>query len=185
MGFDTTRRDATRLGATPLAAKRLEATIAHLKSRRLLIRWAGAAAASVALASAASAQLAPPLVEVWKTPTCGCCKDWIRHMESNGFRVKAHDVASTTGIRERLGLPQTYGSCHTASVGGYVVEGHVPAADVKRLLREKPAAVGLAVPGMPIGSPGMDGPGYGGQKDPFDVLLVGRDAKARTFQAHH
>lgn len=106
-------------------------------------------------------------------------------MESNGFKVKAHDVASTTEVRERLGLPQSYGSCHTATVGGYVVEGHVPAGDVKRLLREKPAAVGVAVPGMPVGSPGMDGPGYGQRKDPFDVLLVGRDGKARTFQSHN
>lgn len=105
-------------------------------------------------------------------------------MESNGFRINAHDVDSTAEVRSRLGLPEAYASCHTASIGGYVLEGHVPANDIKRLLREKPAAVGLAVPGMNIGSPGMDTPAYGGRKDPYDVMLVSRDGKAGVYQSY-
>ena len=125
-----------------------------------------------------------PLVEVWKDPNCGCCKDWMAHLEASGFAVKAHDVGNTAA-RRRLGLPDRYGSCHTATVGGYVVEGHVPAADIQRLLRDKPKALGLSVPRMPIGSPGMDGPDYGGQKDPFDVLLVSRDGQATVYASYH
>lgn len=113
-------------------------------------------------------------VEVWKSPTCGCCGDWIAHLRENGFAVRVHDTGNTTA-RGRLGVAERYGSCHTALVDGYAIEGHVPADDVRRLLRERPKAVGLAVPGMPVGSPGMDGPVYGGRRDPYDVLLL--DAK--------
>ncbi|GAB4216913.1 MAG: DUF411 domain-containing protein [Rhodoferax sp.] len=129
---------------------------------------------------------AKPVVEVWKSPTCGCCHDWIAHMQANGFNVQAHDVseADKAAQRRRLGMPAELGSCHTARVGGYTLEGHVPAADVQRLLRERPKAVGLAVPGMPIGSPGMDGPAYGGRRDPFDTLLVLPTGQTQTF-AHH
>lgn len=150
----------------------------HHFRRQLLVAAVALAAAPVAFAQPA------PVVEVWKTASCGCCKDWIRHMESNGFRINAHDVDSTAEVRSRLGLPEAYSSCHTASIGGYALEGHVPAKEVKRLLREKPAAVGLAVPGMTIGSPGMDTPAYGGRKDPYDVMLVGRDGKARVYQSY-
>ncbi|HEY5634891.1 MAG TPA: DUF411 domain-containing protein [Burkholderiaceae bacterium] len=145
-----------------------------------------AAAAALAVAPVASKAFAQavPLVEVWKTPSCGCCKDWIRHMEANGFRIKAHDVDSTSPVRSRMGLPDTYASCHTATIGGYAIEGHVPANDIKRLLREKPDAVGLAVPGMVVGSPGMDTPAYGGRKDPYQVMLVGRDGRARVYQSY-
>jgi len=125
----------------------------------------------------------PPLVEVWKGPTCGCCNDWIKHMQDNGFKVKSYDTGNAD-MRAKLGLSVKYGSCHTAKVGGYVVEGHVPAADVKRPLAEKPNALGLAAPGMPVGSPGMDGPEYGGRKDAYDVLLVGKDGRARVYQPH-
>jgi hypothetical protein len=124
-----------------------------------------------------------PLVEVWKSPTCGCCKDWIRHMEDNGFRVKAND-SGNTAARARLRVAEKFGSCHTAQVGGYALEGHVPAAEVHRLLKEKPAAVGLAVPGMPIGSPGMDGPEYGGRKDPYDVLLIQANGSAAVYRSY-
>ncbi len=123
------------------------------------------------------------LVEVWKSPACGCCKDWVRHLEDNGFRVKVNDTGNA-GARARLGMPQQYGSCHTAKVGGYVVEGHVPAKEIQRLLSERPDAVGLAVPRMPVGSPGMDGPQYGGRKDPYEVLLVDRKGGASVFQAY-
>jgi hypothetical protein len=135
---------------------------------------------SVAFAQASSERL---LVEVWKSPTCGCCKDWIRHLEANGFRVRTSDDGNTD-VRERLGIPLRYGSCHTARVGGYALEGHVPAREIRRLLKEKTSAVGLAVPAMPIGSPGMDGPEYLGQKDPYDVLLVKRDGSSTVYQSY-
>ena len=125
-----------------------------------------------------------PLVEVWKDPNCGCCKDWVKHLEVNGFRVKVYDEGNTAA-RKRLGLPEKLGSCHTAKVAHYVVEGHVPAADIQRLLREKPQALGLAVPGMPVGSPGMDGPEYGGRKDRYDVLLVALNGSTRVYQRYN
>jgi hypothetical protein len=123
-------------------------------------------------------------VQVYKSPTCGCCNDWIRHLEANGFRVKATDVPESRFYRARFGMPQKYGSCHTAVVGGYVVEGHVPAREIRRLLRERPTALGIAVPGMPVGSPGMDGPEYNGQVDPYDVLLVQADGRATVFATY-
>lgn len=122
----------------------------------------------------AAAQARMPLVEIWKSPTCGCCKDWVAHMQGNGFRVTVHETGNADA-RARLGIPNELGSCHTARIEGYAIEGHVPAEDVRRLLKEKPKAIGLAVPGMPIGSPGMDGPEYGGRKDAYDVLLVQRN----------
>ena len=124
-----------------------------------------------------------PVVEVWKSPTCGCCKDWIDHLHANGFSTRVSDTGNTA-IRARLGIAAQYGSCHTARVGGYAIEGHVPAADIRRLLKEAPQAVGLAVPGMPVGSPGMDGPAYGDRRDPYDVLLLAKDGSATVFQAH-
>ncbi len=138
--------------------------------------WIAAAAALISAPLHAGAQ---PEVQVWKSPTCGCCKDWIAHMQGHGFRVTVFDTGNTA-MRAKLGLPQSLGSCHTALVDGYVLEGHVPADDVKRLLADKPKALGLAVPGMPVGSPGMDGPVYGGRRDPYDVLLVQADAAGRV-----
>jgi hypothetical protein len=116
------------------------------------------------------AQTQPLHMEVWKSPSCGCCKEWIAHVESHGFRVTVHDVGNTA-IRARMKLPTNLGSCHTA-------------ADVLRLIKEAPDAVGLAVPGMPVGSPGMDGPDYGDQRDPFDVLLVAKDGSTRVFSSY-
>ncbi|WP_438439016.1 DUF411 domain-containing protein [Hydrogenophilus thermoluteolus] len=124
-----------------------------------------------------------PLVKVWKSPYCSCCKEWIAHMQANGFQVQTFEVGNSE-VRSRLGMPMRYGSCHTAVVQGYVIEGHVPAADVKRLLAEKPNALGLAVPGMVIGSPGMDGPAYEGRKDPYDVLLIQRNGEAEVYHAY-
>ena len=144
---------------------------------------AGLVRGAVAATGAAPAA-ARPLVEVWKSPSCGCCKDWVSHLEREGFAVKVTEVNDTPGMRARLGMPQRYGSCHTARVQGYLLEGHVPAREVHRLLKEKPVAIGLAVPAMPVGSPGMDGPEYGGRKDPYDVLLVQRDGGARVYQAY-
>lgn len=121
-----------------------------------------------------------PEVEVYKSPYCGCCTEWAKHMADHGFRVKAINVDDVPGTRARLGMPERYGSCHTAKIGNYVIEGHVPADDVKRLLREKPKAVGLAAPGMPGGSPGMES----AKKEPYDVLLVERSGGAKVFARH-
>lgn len=154
-----------------------------MQRRTLLLStlaWAAGTASGLAAASTR------PVVEVWKTPTCGCCHDWIKHLQANGFEVKTHDVSDAVKreYRQRLGLADRYGSCHTALVGGYLLEGHVPAREIQRLLKDKPRALGLAVPGMPIGSPGMDGPEYGGRKDPYDVLLVQRGGTATVYQRY-
>jgi hypothetical protein len=124
-----------------------------------------------------------PSIEVWKDPECGCCKDWVAHLVKSGFDVKVNETGNNTA-RSALGIPANLGSCHTAKVEGYAVEGHVPAKEIKRLLREKPKAVGLAVPGMPVGSPGMDGAIYKGRKDPYDVLLVLLDQSASVYQSY-
>lgn len=152
-----------------------------MNTRRRLIA-AAAAAPLAALTPHALAQGAPR-IEVYKSPTCGCCNDWIGHLRSNGFAVVAHDVGNN-GARARLGLPARYGSCHTGVIDGYAIEGHVPAREIRRLLTERPQAIGLAVPEMPFGSPGMDGPQYGNRVDPYDVLLVLRDGSARVFQSY-
>ena len=131
----------------------------------------------------AAAPLAAVPGELWKSPSCGCCKDWVAHMRSAGFALTVHETGNTA-VRGRLQMPAALGSCHTALIGGYAIEGHVPARDVQRLLRERPAAVGLAVPGMPVGAPGMDGPEYGGQRDPYDVLLVLADGRTRVFSSY-
>ncbi len=154
--------------------------------RRTLIRHALHALAAVGAASLSAPLLAQgpkPLIEVWKDPSCGCCKDWVVHLEANGFAVKTYETGNNAK-RVSVGLPTKFGSCHTAVVSGYVIEGHVPARDVMRLLKERPKALGLAVPGMPVGSPGMDGPAYGGRKDPYEVLLVQRDGSSRVFQSY-
>lgn len=150
--------------------------------RRFLVQTLASLAGASFLAPGLMAQTRPQ-VEVWKDPDCGCCKDWVSHLEANGFQVKVHD-SGNTAARARLRVPDKLGSCHTAQVGGYALEGHVPAPDIHRLLKERPKAVGLAVPGMPVGSPGMDGPVYGGRKDPYDVLLVLEDGNSRIYQSY-
>ncbi|WP_112322177.1 DUF411 domain-containing protein [Oceanibium sediminis] len=128
--------------------------------------------------------LAAPLrVEIYKSPTCGCCTAWADHMTQAGFATDTRDVEQDMlwAIKERSGITPELGSCHTAFVEGYVIEGHVPADDIQRLLAERPDALGLAVPGMPIGSPGME---MGGQVDAFDTLLVLRDGTTDVFQRH-
>ena len=133
---------------------------------------------TVALAAPAAQR---PQVDVFKSPYCGCCGAWIEHMKAAGFSVKATDVDDTSAVRGRLGMPDRFGSCHTALVEGYVLEGHVPAVEVKRLLAQRPKALGLAVPGMPSGSPGME---VGTRQDPYDVFLIDRSGGARVF-AHY
>lgn len=147
-------------------------------TRRHALHLLAAAAGLAALPALATSPAKIPM-EVWKDPNCGCCKDWIVLMEQAGFAVTVHD-SGNSAVRAKLGLPVQYGSCHTALVGGYLVEGHVPAADVHKLLKDKPKALGITVPGMPIGSPGMDGPEYGGRKDPYDVLLVTKSLMGST-----
>jgi hypothetical protein len=160
--------------------KMKSATFPHRTQRRRLLL---SAVALCVLPMAARAQQRLPEVEIWLSPTCGCCKDWVAHLDANGFRTVIHETGNTA-MRARLGIAAKYGSCHTARVGGYAIEGHVPAADIHRLLKERPKAVGLAVPGMPVGSPGMDGPEYQGRKDRYDVLLLAADGSARVFQSH-
>lgn len=146
-----------------------------LKRRSLLTFLA---TSGFAAAAPAFAEKALPEVHVFKNPHCGCCGAWIDHLKNSGFAVKVTETTDGPGTRKRLGMPDALASCHTATVGGYVLEGHVPASDVKRLLSTKPAALGLAVPGMPLGSPGME---VGGHSDPFEVLLVRKDGKHSTF----
>ena len=121
-------------------------------------------------------------VEVWKTPTCGCCSEWVAHLEENGFTVKVNDVQNTDSFRAALGMPQQYGSCHSAKVAGYAIEGHVPAGDIKKLLAQKPAdVVGLSVPAMPMGSPGMEHPDYPSKRAEYNVLLVSKQGEISSF----
>lgn len=115
-----------------------------------------AIASLILLAISSPSQTAGPLVTVFETPTCACCGKWVEHLRANGFAVKVQEVNDTAGYERQYRVPRTMESCHTAVVNGYTIEGHVPAADIKRLLNEKPKAVGLAVPGMPVGSPGME-----------------------------
>lgn len=142
-----------------------------------------AAASSVLLAIHAPASAKTIFAEVWKDPNCGCCKGWVAHLEAGGFKVKVNDTGNER-IREQLRVDRKYGSCHTALIGGYAIEGHVPVREIRRLLKEQPAAVGLAVPGMPVGSPGMDGALYGNRKDPYSVMLLAKDGSATIYQRY-
>ncbi|HET8747563.1 MAG TPA: DUF411 domain-containing protein [Ramlibacter sp.] len=155
----------------------MKAMNAHTTRRTLLAALAG-------LPLGGLAQQAPKvLVEIWKAPECGCCEDWAGHLQASGFAVKIHN-GGNDAMRAKMGLPDRLASCHTGLVGGYALEGHVPAREIRRLLQERPQAVGLAVPGMPVGSPGMDGPVYQGRKDPFDVLLVGKGGITRVYASY-
>src|SRR3546814_159916 len=130
----------------------------------------------------APATSALPLVVVHKRPTCGCCGQWVEHMREAGFTVEVRNTNNLNPVKERLGVPYGKGSCHTAEVGGYVVEGHVPADDVKRLLAQQLDAKGLVLPGMPLGSPGMEMPG--GQTEPYTVELVTSGGTTEAFARH-
>ncbi len=123
---------------------------------------------------------AGPSIQVFKTPTCGCCGIWVQHLKTNGFQVTVQDIADTTPVRKKARIPESMASCHTGMVEGYAVEGHVPAADIQRMLREKPKAIGLAVPGMPIGSPGMESD----HSDAYSVMLVDMAGKATVYKRY-
>ncbi len=120
---------------------------------------------------------ASELITVYKSPTCGCCSAWVEHLQQNGFEVQAHNTDQLSQVKQSLGVKPEHASCHTAEVGGYVIEGHVPASEIRRLLAEKPAATGLAVPGMPMGSPGMDGP----RQDRYQVLLFDTKGASQVY----
>lgn len=143
--------------------------------RRTLLQALLPALAGVPLFARA---VALPVIDVYKSATCGCCKDWVKHLQSNGFTVKAQDVLNPSDFREKFGMPQALGSCHTGLVQGYALEGHVPASEIKRLLAERPKVKGLAVPAMPMGSPGMEG----NRSDPYDVFLVQANGSKSVYR---
>ena len=146
-------------------------------SRRALL--AGLAASTLVLATRASlAQEALPKMVVTKDPNCGCCTGWVEHVRAAGFDVDVVESAEVNRLKTRLGVPQPLASCHTAETGGYVIEGHVPPAAIKRLLAEKPDGTGLAVPGMPVGSPGMEVEGM--ESETYEVVLFGPSGQ-RTY----
>jgi hypothetical protein len=145
-----------------------------MKIRRPILLSIAAAAAFISTAANA-AQLT-----VMKSPYCGCCAKWIEHVQKHGFTVKVVDTEDMASVKNRLGVPDRLASCHTTMAGGYFIEGHVPAADIKRLLAQKPNATGIAVPGMPAGSPGMEMAG----KEPYATILVRNDGTTGVFARH-
>ena len=147
-----------------------------MRLRPLLLAIVLAASSTTAIAAAL------PVVAVYKTPWCGCCKLWVEHLRKAGFTVEVHDVEDLDAEKDRMGVPADKRSCHTAQVAGYYVEGHVPATDIKRLLKDKPKAEGLVLPGMPMGSPGMEMPD--GRSQPFAVELVDAKGQATVFARH-
>lgn len=142
----------------------------------------GKAAPGTPVGSPAKRGALLPRVTVHKSPTCGCCARWVEHVRGAGFQVEVRDTDQLEAIKQRVGVPYAKGSCHTAEVGGYFVEGHVPVADIQRLLREKPRARGLTVPGMPLGSPGMEMPD--GRTQPYVVELVKPDGTTAEYARH-
>lgn len=129
----------------------------------------------------ACGQAAAATIDVVKSPYCGCCSAWVEHLRAHGFEVRVTDVENVAPVADRLGVPAPLRSCHTAEVEGYAIEGHVPAADIQRLLRERPQAAGLAVPGMPVGSPGME---QGDRRQPYATILFRRNGDMAVFARH-
>jgi hypothetical protein len=152
---------------------------APLSRRGVLAVLLGAGAAAGSLLARTADAAGRPVAEVWKSPSCGCCTGWVEHMRAAGFDMVVHE-GDPAAVRASLGVPEALASCHTAVVEGYVLEGHVPAADVRRLLAQRPEAAGLAVPGMPMDAPGMDGR----TGEPYEVILFGGDGAARIFALH-
>ena len=141
--------------------------------------WMGLVLAAMLL-FAWAVQAGEPKAMVYKTPTCGCCSKWIEHLEENGFEVKSKNLSDVNPVKRMNGVPMRLASCHTAIIGGYFVEGHVPAQDVKRLLAERPNVAGIVVPRMPVGSPGMEGP----NPEAYSVLAVKKDGSTEVFARH-
>lgn len=153
-----------------------------MRSRQWLaigaVAVAGAVGATTVAAFSGGSTAVAEEVVVYKSPTCGCCSKWVDHLRAAGFTVRTEDMNDLSTIKADLGITNALASCHTAIVGGYVVEGHVPADVVQRLLDEKPEVVGLAVPGMPMGSPGMEGP----RKDPYNVLAFDQQGNTTVYE---
>lgn len=147
-----------------------------------VIAQAALAATLIPAARAAPGQEPGQELKVFLSPTCGCCKEWIARLEQAGFQVEAREVANINQRKAALRVPPAAWSCHTGVIGGYFIEGHVPPEDIRRLLAEKPAASGLAVPGMPVGSPGMEVPGQ--PADRFDTMLVAGDGSLKVWASH-
>jgi hypothetical protein len=155
-----------------------------LVARRFPVRWliGGIAIALLAIViRGVWAQAGRPEVVVYKSATCGCCNSWVEHLRARGFRVTTHDVPDLAEVRRRLNVPERFASCHTAKVDRYVVEGHVPAREIERLLAMRPRMDGLAVPGMPIGSPGME---HGPRRDPYDVVAFNAAGESSAFATY-
>lgn len=158
------------------------------KSKKLKpVYWIGGLGA-VALSAALAMGVFKPTylpadeadITVYKSPTCGCCSKWIDHLEDNGFKVAVRDRQNMQPIKKEFGVDGQYQSCHTALIDDYVIEGHVPAADIKRLIAEKSSLKGLAVPGMPMGSPGMEGP----RKDKYSVLAIDQEGQSSVYNQY-
>ncbi len=122
-----------------------------------------------------------PVITVYKSPSCSCCHRWVDHLKANGFNVKAVDVEDVNIYKQKAGIAPKLASCHTAFVNGYIVEGHVPASEIKQMLAEKPAIKGISVPAMPVGTPGME---MGGRKDPYDVVSFDKDGKVKVYKSY-
>src|SRR6476469_9826097 len=139
-------------------------------------------AAALTVVTAAAPTVAPkkPTITVYKDPSCGCCKNWIEHLIKHGYRVDAKDTPAMAEVKRTLGVPDAMTSCHTAVVNGYLIEGHVPAADIDKLLATRPRIAGLAVPGMPMGSPGMEG----GRAQHYQVLSFDKNGKTKVFASY-
>ena len=134
------------------------------------------------LARVSGQAAARPVVHVWKSPTCGCCAAWVEHMRAAGFTVEVEDVQNIDQVKREQGVPRAAASCHTALVDGYLVEGHVPAATIDRMLAERPEIAGIAVPGMPVGSPGMEVPGMDAQ--PYQVVAFTSGGELSVYEEH-
>ena len=144
-----------------------------MKRRNILV----AITSLIVLAISSPSQSSGPLITVFKTPTCGCCGKWVEHLKANGFTVKVLEVNDTSAYERQYRVPRTMESCHTAIVNGYTIEGHVPGTEIKRLLNEKPKTVGLAVPGMPVGSPGMEA----AHSEAFSVLIFDESGHGSVY----
>lgn len=120
-------------------------------------------------------------IEVYRSPSCGCCSKWLAHLKENQFDVKDYLTNDVQAIKDKYGVPQNMASCHTAIINGYVVEGHVPAADIRKLLKLKPAVIGISVPGMPVGTPGME---MGGRKDAYKVISFDKNENYQVFSSY-
>jgi hypothetical protein len=138
---------------------------------------ASAPAGQIAMAEPGATVASADTIEVWKDPNCGCCKSWVEHMQKHGFTVVIHDTPDLTPVKQKHGVGADLASCHTGIVHGYAVEGHVPADLVRKMLDEKPAITGLAVPGMPMGSPGMEG----GMKQKYDIIAFTKDGERKVY----